>query len=272
MIRVHECPTFPENDEDLGHLPEAEDCHILYMSLCMHCIRSKWSWHRSPCAIPGQGPIYKVDHSSYGCMTMFALDPAKPKRWLVPVVRWIRLPKDILIHIQSYLALPELDKAFLDTRRNRLTNIHYDLNGYYSYHKDYGIYGNFYKCAAMWDGGAWNARTNLEPVSKKRRLTLESHWLAENLTCRSRRDRPFAGSLLRLYENVASLRVEVPHEGMLNNVQVYRGNASHKSKLDDFEATLGAKNFREGLELFDMLYLNGEGTRLYHHYPGDLLK
>lgn len=212
-----------------------------------------------------------MKHSSYGSMTMFALDPVKPKRWLVPVVRWIRLPKDILMQVQSYLALPELDRAFLETRKNRLINVHYDLNGYYGYHRDYGIYGNFYKCATMYNDGFWDARTSV-PLSKKRKREIESHWLAENLTCRARRDRPFAGSLLGLYENVTALRVEVPHAGMLNNMLVYRTNASHKSKLDEFEARLGPSNFREGLELFSMLYLNGEGTRLYHHYPGDALK
>ena len=111
----------------------------------------------------------------------------------------------------------------------------------------------------------------MRPVTPKRRRLIEEHWLSKHHST-SRNCRPYRGSLLGLYENVGGLSVELPHEGMMNNMDGYRVNVNHKQRLNEHEEKFGAKVFREGLELLGMLYMNGEHTRLYHHYPGKALE
>lgn len=248
MISVREVYNFTDID---FKGPERNYSYVLEVSSCRFCRIARHDQQTSPCCVGG--PLAGMwtgitDHGPtelrlYGEDEPTQADKLQP--FLVQCVRHLRLPKDILRLIQSFLCSLKLDEKELIARHAHLDTVHFEMSQWYSYDRNYGLYGRFYKC------NDWGYGTG--PVSKT------NSWISSLAI----EDHP----ILRVFRRIGHVSVMLPEDYVFNN-RLYMQKVLEKESLDRFCMITPMITMHEGFRLLGMLYYNVDRTRLYHTYPG----
>ena len=215
---------------------EKQASHLMTLQ-CTHCAHAEWGTYLTPCMDQNT----KLVHNGYlGEMQFLRSHNYKPDRlkmFLVPVVRWLRLPKDVLRLIQTYLDRAETrGSSELRDRNDVLKRCHFGMYCYWSVDPRLGLNGNFLK-NSLWQ-----------------------HWQ----TMMSDEEPEVEFPLM--------CRVPLRDDDRDESFHYWRARANDRHLVTVFLSAIGKDRFVRLMDGAKMLYYNAARTRLYHHYPGEALQ